>query len=84
MAMDDRHRPHLTSQKPYAFDHRVGQTVEGDLVRTTGVVGRVVLLPYPLVPVIAVAIEGPDPMTIDADVIAAQNECRGLVLVPAR
>jgi hypothetical protein len=24
MAMNDGHRPHLTSQKPYAFDHRVG------------------------------------------------------------
>lgn len=47
-----------------------------------GIVGRIRLLPDPLVPVIAITIERSCPMAVDADIITANYQCSGLVLVP--
>lgn len=47
-----------------------------------GIVGRVRLLPDPLVPVIAITIKRSCPMAVDANIITANYKCSGLVLVP--
>lgn len=79
--MNDRHSPHLTSQKPQAFHNRVGEPVEGDLMWSTGVIRCVRLLLDPLVPVVSVSIQCADTMAIDSDVVASEDERRGLILV---
>ena len=84
VAVDDGHGPHLTAQEVQAFDHRIGEAIEGDSVRAAGVIGCVFLLFDPLVPVIAVSVEGTDTMAIDTDVIPAEHKRCGLVLVAIR
>lgn len=79
--MNDTHSPHLAPNEIQAFDYRVGEAVKGNLVGPTGVVGRVGLLFDPLIPVVAIAIEGSCTMSIDTDVVSAEYERSGLVLV---
>lgn len=75
------HGPHLATKEVQTFDHRIGETIESDGVRAARVVGCVFLLFDPLVPVVAVSIEGADAMAIDTDVVPTEHECGGLVLV---
>jgi hypothetical protein len=50
----------------------------------TRIVRCVGLLLDPLIPVVSIAIQRTDPVTIDADVVAAKDESRGLILVTDR
>ena len=75
------HLPHLTSQELEVLNSRIGQTVEGDLMRTTRPVGFVILAIDPFVPHVAIAVQNPRAEAVDAYIVAAKDERGGLVLV---
>lgn len=81
IATDDRHGPHLATQKVQASDDRICHAIERDMMRAARVIRCVCLLFDPLVPVVTIAYESPDTMAIDPHVIASENECRRLILV---
>lgn len=82
--MDDRHGPHLTSQESQTLHHGIGESAEGDLVRSTRVVGCIWLLHDPLVPVVSVSVQCTDAMAIDPDIVTPEDERRRLILVANR
>lgn len=84
IAMNNGHSPHLASQKSQTLHDRVGKSVESDLMRATRVIGCVRLLLDPLVPIVSVAVQCPDTMPIDADVVTTNYKRRRLVLVSNR
>ena len=80
--MDERHRPHLALHKLDALNDRVGQTVEGDLVRTAWIIADCSVR---VVPDLAVAVESPSASrAVHVDPVATENESGGLALVAHR
>lgn len=77
----DRYIPHLAAQKVNTLDNRVRQPAERQGMRPPRVIRRILLLLYPLVPVVAVPIESANAMPVYPDIIAAKNPCSRLVLV---
>lgn len=80
--MDERHRPHLALYEFDALDDRVGQTVEGDLVRTAWIIANCSVR---VVPDLAVAVESPNAgRAVYVDPVATEDESGGLALVAHR
>ena len=77
--MDERHRPHLALYEFDALDDRVGQTVEGDLVRTAWIIANCSVR---VVPDLAVAVESSNAgRAVHVDPVATEDESSGLTLV---
>lgn len=76
-----RYLPHLTSQEVYPLDNRVPQPIESESMWTTRVVGSVGLLSDPFIPVVAIAIESALPMAVETNIVAAEDEGSGLILI---
>lgn len=77
--MNERHRPHRTLYKLDALDDRVGQTVEGDLVRTAWVITNCSIR---LVPDLAIAVESARASrAVHVNSVATEDESSGLALV---
>lgn len=74
--------PHLTSQEVYPFYNRVPQPVESESMRASRVVGSIGLLSDPFIPVVAVAIESALPIAVETNIVAAEDEGSGLILIP--
>jgi len=53
--VNERHCPHLALEELYPFDHRIGETIEGDLVWTARIITD---RPVAFVPDLTVTVEG--------------------------
>ena len=78
---EDQNSPHLASEKGKVPDDRVGKTVEGNSMRSTRVVGAVLLLLDPFVPDVPVAVQGASAVPVDDNVVSTEDESSRLVLV---
>lgn len=66
-----RYIPHLTAQKVNTLDNRVRQPAKRQRMRPSWVIRRILLLLYPLVPVVAVPIERANTVPVYPDLITA-------------
>lgn len=73
--------PHLAPEEIDPPYDGVGQAVESNCMRPPRVIRRIRLLPYPLVPIVAISVECACAVTIEDNLVAAEDESRGLVLV---
>jgi len=79
--MNDGHRPHLRVQEVDTLENRVGCVANGDLMRTTRIVGCTVV---EVIPCLSVAVQGAMSMTRPVNVSSAEQPCRRLVLIADR
>lgn len=78
LAVYERHGPHLTLPEVDALDYRVRQAMESDLMWAPWIVRDRAEL---VIPDLAIAIESPDAVAVHVDLVAAEDERSGLVLV---
>lgn len=74
--------PHLTLQESYARHAGVVQTVEGNGVGPSGIVGPVRLFSDVRVPNVSIPVECPISMALNRDIIPSQNKGGRHVLIP--
>lgn len=79
--MYERHGPHLRLQEVDALDDGVGEASESDLMRPAWIIADT---SEPVVPDLPVAVESADTAAMNMDLVAAEDEGGGLILISHR